>query len=269
MEGKDKRHIYIIIMLAVSVVICLGMLLFYFKLKSLKGKVETTEQVNIEDTEGALADIYKQMSGLYGISFSITLEGNNKNSFLPEYVSEIVGTASGSAYSFDGVLCGSCLTLSVNTDEEDVFANIYMDDSGVYLVNYKGYPYVKCADGKSGREILNNILDVLSDLPNTEGIKYGKNEDGYNAFSLGNGYTCGNFNFPAGFSAYEVPSSESGFDFYGYGDGIEVKMTVTEYTEFTQKQDTSAAVLLENTKEDAGVSAIEQEGGIKLCLPCL
>lgn len=34
-------------------------------------------------------------------------------------------------------------------------------------------------------------------------------------------------------------------------------MTVTEYTEFTQKQDTSAAVLLENTKEDAGVSAIE------------
>ena len=154
-------------MLAVSVVICLGMLLFYFKLKSLKGKVETTEQVNIEDTEGALADIYKQMSGLYGISFSITLEGNNKNSFLPEYVSEIVGTASGSAYSLDGVLCGSCLTLSVNTDEEDVFANIYMDDSGVYLVNYKGYPYVKCADGKSGREILNNILDVLSDLPNT------------------------------------------------------------------------------------------------------
>lgn len=62
----------------------------------------------------------------------------------------------------------------MNTDEEDVFANIYMDDSGVYLVNYKGYPYVKCADGKSGREILNNILDVLSDLPNTEGIKYGK-----------------------------------------------------------------------------------------------
>ena len=66
-------------MLAVSVVICLGMLIFYFKLKSLKGKGETTERVNIENTEGALADIYKQMSGLYGISFSITLDGDNKN----------------------------------------------------------------------------------------------------------------------------------------------------------------------------------------------
>ena len=162
----------------------------------------------------------------------------------------------------------SLINTELNDSDNVDYSNfifITTNNKGTFLMNPQDYKYsmvgiteekyvdydsfvgdnvIMVGDGKAGRDIISELMRSIESIPSQNGLSIGKTEDGHSAFAfedgleLKNGYSVDFlFHYPAGFSAYEIPTvaNGKGFSLEGYGNGIQVSLSVSEQYKYIER----------------------------------